>query len=274
MSDIVATAANFEDFGHENGFRFWWASEFSRMLGYPDSKSFMPVINRAIKACMSANINDYFDDFRKEQRIVDGLVIDDIKLSRFACYMVAMNANPKKEQVARAQVYFADQVEKINILLENNAEIERIHIRDEIKLSHTSLNSAASQCGVSHFGLFHDAGYRGLYNRGIKDVKAIKGIKQNDDHFEFMGSTELAANLFRITLTEEQLKKSNVSDEKHAMYVHNVVGKDIRAMVIKNTGLSPEQLPTERRLSEVKKDVKKAKALNKQDQKKLLSGKQ
>jgi DNA-damage-inducible protein D len=211
---------------------------------------------------MNANL-DYFEDFRKEQRIVDGIPVDDIKLSRFACYMIAMNADIKKPIVAKAQAYFATQIEKINIILEGSEEIERLNIRDDIRGSSVSLNSAAKGCGVVNFAFFHDAGYKGLYNRGIKDVKKMKGIKDIADHFEYMGRVELSANLFRMTMAEERLKTQPVYGEKEAMDVHKKVGKEVRDIVIRNTGTTPENLSAERRLGEVKKALKKAKELNK-----------
>jgi DNA-damage-inducible protein D len=222
MTDILTANNNnlsFEDFGHENGTRYWWASDYASMLGYANYSSFINPINRAIKSCMNANI-DYFEDFRKEQRIVNGIPVDDIKLSRFACYMIAMNADIKKPIVAKAQAYFAAQIEKINIILEGSEEIERLNIRDDIRGSSVSLNFAAKGCGVVNFALFHDAGYKGLYNRGIKDVKKMKGIKETADHFEYMGRVELSANLFRMTMTEERLKTQPVYGEKEAMDVH------------------------------------------------------
>lgn len=242
----------FEDFGHENGIKYWWASEYAEMLGYSNYHSFKNAINKAIKSCMNARV-DYFEDFRNERRTIDGEVIDDIKLSRFACYMVAMNADVKKAAVAKAQTYFAEQVEKINILLEGANEIERLNIRDDIREMSAPLNSAAKKCGVVNFAFFTDAGYKGLYNRGIKEVKKIKGIKESADHFDFMGRTELAANLFRMTMTEERLKNHPVSGENAAMDIHKKVGKEVRDMVKRNTGVFPEDLPVERRLGEVKK---------------------
>lgn len=253
---------SFEDFGNENGIKFWWASDFCQMLGYASIASFMKPINKAIQACMSANI-EYHNDFRHAARIVDEKPIDDIKLSRFACYLVAMNADAKnKAQVARAQIYFADQVEKINLLLEGSNDLDRLTIRDEIKTGNIALNSAAKQSGVVNYALFQDAGYRGLYNRSLKDVKRIKGIDKGD-HYDFMGRTELAANLFRTTLTEERLKTMGVIGENAAIAVHKEVGRKVRNMVVENTGKTPEQLSPERKLGDVKKELKKAsKALN------------
>lgn len=270
MSAIEKQDLTFEDYGHENGMKYWWASEFSEMLGYASFESFMKPINKAIQSCMAANIQ-YYDDFVRDRRIVNDSLIDDFKLSRFACYMVAMNADAKKPQVAKAQVYFADQVEKINVILEGSNDLERLQTREEIKLGNISLNSAAQQSGVSkdRFGLFHDAGYRGLYNNGIKMVKKNKGIPESADHFDYMGRTELAANLFRITLTEDRLRKNQVYGEQAAMDVHKSVGKQVRKMVIDNTGVAPENLRTERRLGDVKKELKKVNvALNQANKKK------
>lgn len=255
---------SFDDLGHENGTKYWWASEYSKMLGYSSYTSFLNPVNKAIKACMTANI-PYLEDFRHEQRIVDGSHIDDIKLSRFACYMVAMNSDTKKIPVAKAQAYFADQVEKINIILDGSKDIERLTIREDIKDGYSSLNSAAKNAGVVNFGLFHDAGYKGLYNRGIGEVKKMKGIKPSADHFEHMGRTELSANLFRITMTEERLKNQPLKNEKFAMDIHKKVGKEVREIVIRNTGKTPEELQAERKLGDVKKDLKKIKALNDSD---------
>lgn len=266
MTDSFLT---FEDFGHENGVRYWWASEYSEMLGYASYETFRKSVNKAIQAFMATGI-EYFNDFRQELRIVDDKSIQDIKLSRFACYMVAMNADPKKPQVAKAQMYFADQVEKINLILEGNNDMERLLTREEIKDGQKALASAAKNSGVINYGLFQDAGYRGLYNTGVTGLKKKKGINQKHDHFDYMGRTELAANLFRITLTEERLKKSHTSTERAAMDVHKSVGRQVRNMVIDNTGVSPENLKPEKRLNEVKSELKKAgKELNKPNRKKL-----
>jgi DNA-damage-inducible protein D len=256
----------FEDFGHENGTKYWWASEYAQMLGYSGLESLKKPVNKAIHACMAAGI-EYFNDFRHEKRIAGGRELSDVKLSKLACYLVAMNANPQFENVAKAQIYFADQVQKINNLLENAEELERLNIRSEIATGNVALSSAAKQSGVVNFVLFHDAGYRGLYNRGLKAVKEMKGIPQGKNHFDFMGRTELAANLFRITLTEEKLKQQPTSSEAGAKRVHQSVGAQVRQMVKNNTGVNPEQLPVSTHLNEVARNLKKAsRELNKAEE--------
>lgn len=267
MSNITKSTPTFEDYGHENGLKFWWASEYCEMLGYASFDSFRKPINKAIQAFMATGI-DHFSDFKNEIRISNGKQFQDIKLSRFACYMVAMNADPKKPQVAKAQIYFADQVEKINLILEGNNDMDRLLTREEIREGQKALAAAAKGAGVVNFAFFQDAGYRGLYNMGVKDLKRKKGISPNHDHFDYMGRTELAANLFRITLTEEKLKNTGISNEDVAKNVHKSVGRQVRKMVVDNTGVAPENLKPERRLNEVKKELKKAgKELNKHNNK-------
>lgn len=246
----------FEDFSHQNGITYWWASDFMLMMGYPNLVSFTKPINRAMQACLSINI-DCHDNFIKSERIKDGNTISDFKLTRFACYMIAMNGDIKKPEVARAQVYFAKQAEQINLLLAGSNDVDRLIIREEIKDGNKSLMSAAKSSGVINFGLFMDAGYMGMYNSGIKRVTKRKNVPAGQ-LYEYMGKTELSANLFRIALTEEKLKQQNIFHEGHASQIHRKVGADIRKMVKENTGLNPEDLPVERRLGDVSKELKKA----------------
>jgi DNA-damage-inducible protein D len=246
----------FEDFSNENGIIFWWASDFMKMLGYPNMTSFAKPIKRAMQACLSINI-DCHDNFIKVERIIDGNTVTDFKLTRFACYMISMNGDVKKQEVARAQVYFAQQAEQINLLLSGADDVDRLLIREEIKDGNKSLMSAAKQSGVVNYGYFMDAGYMGMYNSGIKKLTQKKGVT-NGSLFDYMGKTELSANLFRIALTEEKLKQQNVFNENHANSIHRQVGSDIRKMVRENTGKNPEDLPIERRLGDVSKELKKA----------------
>ena len=265
--DTTIPDISFEDFSHENGITYWLATEFMGMLGYPNMASFSKPMKRAMQACLAVNI-DTQDNFNKIDRIVDGHTISDYKLTRFACYMIAMNGDPKKPEVAKAQTYFASQAEKIHLMLVGTGDIDRVITRADIVEGNKALQSAASNSGVTKFGLFHDAGYRGLYNGGLNEIKKRKGLKPTDNLMDYIGRTELAANLFRITLTEENLKNKTIISEKYANSVHNQVGKDVRAMVIKNTGVAPENLKTENRINETSKQLKKVnKELNKIDKK-------
>ena len=259
---MTDTTLSFEEFGHENGMRYWWASDFMLFLGYKNMSTFRKVVGRARTACLSANIEPG-KDIIPEVQIVDGKKINDFKLTRFGCYMVAMSGDPRKAEVGTAQAYFATVTERINLLLEGAEDPERLIARDKIKEGNILLSSQASASGVTNFALFHDAGYRGLYNGGVKQVAAKKGVDSRK-FIDHMGRIELAANFFRITLTEEQLKLRGRIGQRRSENVHKEVGAQVRGLVKKNTGKFPEELPLERRLGDVKKELKRAhKSLNK-----------
>lgn len=258
MPDEPSLEPMFEDMSKENGMTYWWASDFMAVLGYPSMSSFEKAIARAIKASLAIDPGA-LENFQQAAHNVNGEMIADYKLSRFGCYMVAMNADIKKPQVAQAQVFFAKQAEQISKFLAGAEDVDRLLIRDEIKVSNVQLNSAAKAAGVNekNYGFFHDQGYRGLYNKSLKQIAEHKGIKNKAEFLDCMGRTELAANLFRVTMTEERLKTSGIKDERSAMQVHKQVGKTIRGIVKDNTGVFPEDLPPARRLKEISKDLKK-----------------
>lgn len=245
---------SFEDFKNQNGITYWWASEFMLMLGYNDLKSFRKVIDRATKAFISLNI-DHCDNIIRVEREKDGNSFSDFKLTRFACYLIAMNGDPKKEEVAKVQAYFAIQTRNFELYVENNEDIERVLIRDEIKEGNKSLFSVAQKAGVVDYAKFSNAGYRGMYN--MMNVQLAK--KRNCDKdklFETMGRTELAANLFRITQTEERIKSKNVHGQIKLEQTHIDVGREVRNIIIKNTGRAPENMIQEKKLPDVIKELK------------------
>lgn len=256
MSEIILHKNNeysFEDFKNENGLTFWWATDLMRMLGYADMKSFQKVLDRATKALVSLNIPHY-DNIIAELREVESQRFQDFRLTRFACYICAMNADPKKVEVAEAQAYFATQTRKFELFLQNNEQIDRLLIREE--LTDKSLASAAKRAGVLNYAVFQDAGYLGLYNMNAWKLKQKRKLSKNDNLADFMGRTELAANLFRVTQTEERIKNKGVTGQRNLEQTHFAVGKEVREIVQKNTGQSPENLEQEKRLPEVKKELK------------------
>jgi DNA-damage-inducible protein D len=226
-----------------------------RMLGYKDMKSFNRAIERATKACITLQIPHY-DNFISQQREVRGESIQDFKLTRFACYLTAMNADVKKQEVAAAQVYFIEQTRKFELFIENPEQVERILIRDEIKEGNKSLTSVAKHACVTDYARFANAGYMGLYN--MMNIELAKKRKiDSKDLWEHMGRTELAANLFRITQTEERIKTFSVRGQRNLEQTHHDVGREVRSIIQKNTGKNPEQLPVERNLPEVQRELKK-----------------
>jgi DNA-damage-inducible protein D len=260
MSELALADANhqpltFEDFKKENGMVYWWASDLMRMLGYKELKSFQNAIDRATKACITLNIPHY-DNFLATTRVVDGEHQRDFKLTRFACYLTVMNADPKKPEVAAAQVYFAEQTRKFEILIQSSEEFERLLIRGEIKEGNKTLASVAKSAGVTDYARFNNAGYLGLYNMLNVDLARQRKIEPKElmDH---MSRTELAANLFRITQTEERIKNFGVKGQRNLEQTHHEVGREVRGIIQKNTGRSPEQLPPQKKISEFQKQLKK-----------------
>ena len=250
-----------DEFGfEEDGTMYWWASWYGKVLGYSSPATFRPPIQRAVQACVTLHIGTS-ENFIETYRNEGGKTFRDYKLTRFACYLIAMNADARKPVVARAQVYFAEQVEKINLMLDGSKDIERILVREEIKEGNLALTAAAAKTGVKDFRMFMTEGYLGLYNKPIREVKKEKGVDEDDNLYEYMGRTELAANLFRITMTEEKLKNSQVDSPFAAAAVHRKIGEGIRDMVKENTGKFPEELPTERKLNEVASALRKAKKI-------------
>lgn len=257
MCDLQEYSDNelsFEDFKNQNGITFWWASELMLMLGYEDIKVFNKVIEKGTKALMSLNINHY-ENIIYVEREIEGKKCPDFKLTRFACYIVAMNADSRKQEVARIQAYFAEQTRKFEVYLQGNDDMDRILFREEIKEGNKSLFSSAKQAGVEDFAKFNNAGYLGMYNM-MNFQLAKKRNCDNDKLLEAMGRTELAANLFRITQTEERIKSRKIQGQRALEQTHYDVGKEVRKIVIDNTGKAPEHLKQEKEIPDLRKELK------------------
>jgi DNA-damage-inducible protein D len=245
----------FEALSKSNGFRFWWASELAATLGYESLNGFRKAVERAMMALTSLNIH-VFDNIVQEQREVGGKLVVDYKLSRFACYLAAMNGDPKKPQVAQAQAYFVQWAEACRLYLEQADGVERVAIRGEISEHERSLSGTAKMAGVTEYGLFQNAGYRGLYNMDLWQVRRRKGVPQGRSPLDFMGKTELAANLFRVTLTEEKIRAERTRGQKPLERAAEDVGQEVRRTVIKHSGKRPEDLPPAEDIKELHKKLK------------------
>lgn len=249
---------SFEDFRNENGMVFWWASDFMKMLGYDSMQGFRKVIDRATNTMISLSVKHY-EHIIPFERNLNGKKAEDFKLTRFACYLVAMNGDTKKPEVAQAQAYFVEQTRKFEVYVQGARDIDRILYREELKQGNKALASAAKNAGVTDFKTFSSKGYLGLYNSKMWRIKEMKGLGADSraELQDYMGRTELAANLFRVTQTEERLKKENIKGQSRAEDTHYKVAKAVRDLVKENTGKYPEELPAERRLPELKKELKK-----------------
>ncbi|MEJ8604620.1 damage-inducible protein [Riemerella anatipestifer] len=258
MSELVhntdADGLSFEDFKQENGITYWWASDLMRMLAYPNMKSFQKVLDRATKAFVSLNI-PYYDNILPEQRTIDNNTFQDFKLTRFACYMVVMNGDPKKIEVAQAQAYFAQQTRKFELYIENHQEIDRLLIREELTEGNKSLNSTLKHAKVQDYAKFTNAGYLGMYNMRNWELANKRNVKK-EKLMDSMGRTELAANLFRVTQTEERIKSKGIQGQHNLEATHYEVGKEVREIIKKNVGKNPENLPQEKQLPDVRKELK------------------
>ena len=256
----------FEDIKHidENGSEFWYARELQVSLDYKRWQKFLNVIEGAKNACKQSNnlLLDHFTQVGKMIKLGKGgnRNVIDYKLSRYACYLIAQNGDSRKKVIALAQTYFAIQTRRqelsekgYNTLTEDE---KRLYQRNLTRKGNYSLNIAAKNAGVKNFDRFHNSGYKGLYNgETANDIAKRKGLRYREDILDNMGSDELIANLFRISQTEQKLKKDNVSLEKTANETHFNIGKNIREVIIKNGGTMPEELPTsDKSLKEIEKE--------------------
>ena len=256
----------FEDIKHidKNGREYWYARELQNILGYHQWRSINDLIERAKVACKESkyNIDDHFAVQRKMIKLAKGATrnVIDYKLSRYACYLIVMNGNPKKEIIALAQTYFAIQTRKqelsekeYSLLTEDE---KRFYRRKQVKSGNYNLNKIAVNSGVKDLARFHNAGYKGLYNgETADDIFKRKKLRYREDILDNMGSEELADNIFRIAQTEAKLKRDNVDNEYTANSVHYEVGREVRNSIERLGGTMPEDLPTpDKSLKELEKE--------------------
>ncbi len=247
----------FEDIKHynENGQEYWLARELQPILEYRQWRRFEEAIDRAKLACKNSgyDVSDHFADVGKTIQMPKGAhrTIPDYMLSRYACYLIVMNGDPRKEVIAVGQTYFAvktRQQELIEHYDELSEDQKRLAIRREMKEHNKSLAEAAQMAGVIEprdYAIFQNKGYQGLYGGlGAKEIHARKGLKKGEKILDHMGSTELAANLFRATQTDEKLRRENVKGKQAAYNTHYEVGKTVRKTIKELGGTMPEDLPT------------------------------
>jgi DNA-damage-inducible protein D len=257
MSDMPVFSSDpnnsaFEQTARQNKVTYWLASDLMRFLGYEDKGFFRKAISRAQIAC--ANL-----DIPVEDNFIACVLDDggpDTKLTRFACYLVAMNADARKPQVAQAQVYFAALAESVRQYFEHVDNVERIQIRGDISEREKALGGVAKEAGVEEWGLFQNSGYRGMYNMNLSKLRIIKGAPPHRTPLDFMGKAELAANLFRITQTEEKIKNQNIKGQRNLEIAAENVGSEVRTTMIKLSGQAPESLPPSEDIKTVKKEIR------------------
>lgn len=250
---------------NDYGAEFWSARDLQPLLGYTQWRRFEDAIKRSITSCEQSG-NDPQNHFAGAGKMVglgsgSAREVEDFQLSRFACYLIAQNGDPRKPEIAHAQKYFAIQARKQELSEQLAADQERLELRKQTSEEFKMLSGAAQQAGVQDrmFGVFHDAGYKGLYGGlGGDAIKARKNIPAKEQLLDRMNATELAANQFRMTQTRDKLARENIGNQQQAIRTHEEVGKEVRAAIERIGGTLPEQIPPAEHIKEVEKRIKNA----------------
>ena len=242
---------------------YWSARDLQPLLGYSQWRRFEDAIKRAITSCEQSGNNPDHHFAGAGKMIVVGKggtrEVEDYQLSRFACYLIAQNGDPRKAEIANAQKYFAIQARKQELSDQLAADQERLELRKQTSEEFKMLSGAARQAGVQDkmFGVFHDAGYKGLYGGlGGDAIKTKKNIPAKEQLLDRMNSTELAANQFRMTQTRDKLARDNIGNQQQAIRAHEQVGKEVRAAIERIGGTPPEQIPPAEHIKDVEKRIK------------------
>ena len=245
LEQLKKTAPNGED--------YWMGRDLQPALGYTNWVNFEKVIHKGVQACKGTNVdpNYHFVESSKMIEVGKGARVEraDWFLTRYACYLIAMNGDPTKAEIATAQSSFAVQTRRQEIADTAAAQLdavgERIKLRERVSMNYKSLAGTAMDSGVVRFGIFEDAGYRGLYDMGIADLKKLKGIPKKVSVLDVAGREELATHDFRLTQTEAKLKRENIQGERRATEAHLQVGREVRNAIKRVHGTMPEKLPVE-----------------------------
>ncbi len=257
---IFESIKHTDEFGNE----YWLARELQEALEYKEWRKFRGVIDKAKEACANSGyevLEQLVEVDKLSKRNNNAVVkIEDFKLSRYACYLIVQNSDPRKEIVALGQTYFAVQTRRQELTEKEYSELsedeKRFYQRNLTKKGNYSLNQTAKKAGVKNFDQFHNAGYKGLYNgETADDIAKRKGLRYREDILDNMNEDELVANLFRINQTKQRLIKDNVQGEKKAKDVHYEVGKKVRKAIADIGGMMPEEMPTPKKsLKELEKE--------------------
>jgi hypothetical protein len=267
---------------NEHGAEYWSARDLQPLLGYSQWRRFEDAIGRAMTSCERSG-NKPGHHFAGAGKPITGgkgavQVVVDYHLSRFACYLIAQNGDPRKAEIARAQKYFAIQTRRQELSEEYAADVERLELRRQAAEEFKALSGAARESGVQDrmFGVFHDAGYKGLYGgRGRDAIKARKGIAAKENLMDRMNTTELAANQFRMTQTRDKLARETIRNQQGAIQTHETVGREVRDAIRRIGGTLPEDIPPAEPIKQVEKRLKSATprlALEDRDASGLLGG--
>jgi DNA-damage-inducible protein D len=258
---------SFEDLKQVNDHdaEYWSARDLQPVLGYSQWRRFEDAIKRAQTSCEQSG-NDPAYHFAGAGKMVElgsgsQRALEDYQLSRFACYLIAQNGDPRKPEIAQAQKYFAIQTRRQELSEQLAADRDRLELRKQTSEEFKALSGAAQQAGVQSrmFGIFHDAGYKGLYGGlGNEQIKVKKGVPAKEQLMDRMNATELAANQFRMTQTRDKLAREGIRDQQQAIRAHEQVGKEVRVAIERIGGERPENIPAAEHIKDVEKRIKTA----------------
>ncbi len=248
-----------------HGAEYWSARDLQPLFGYNQWRRFENAVKKAMESCEASGNKQHYHFAGAGKMIELGKTgqrdVDDYHLSRFACYLIAQNGDPRKKEIAEAQQYFAIQTRRQELSDQLAADRERLELRRQTAEEFKALSGAARQAGVENrmFGVFHDAGYKGLYGgMGSEEIKQHKGIAPKENLMDRMNASELAANQFRMTQTRDKLARENVHSQAAAIATHEKVGKEVREAIARIGGDLPETIPPAEPIQTVAKRIKAA----------------
>lgn len=255
QNQLQEVSNNFEAASHQNGICYWLDTELMLLLGYSDYAAFRSIVNKAIASCAGLDIDPLDDFIRYEHTAADG-TSGHYKFTRLACFLITQQADQSKHQVQLLQYCLARMADTIM----QQADLERLETRTRLSSEEKALSSTAKNHGLTNFAFFKDQGYRGMYNMSLVSLKKRKGFNATSGTlYDRMNNTELAANLFRITQTNERIKSKNISGQQNLETAAFDVGRSVRRIMIENTGKKPEAIPlASSEIKELKKEGKKA----------------
>ncbi len=258
---------SFEDLKQVNDHdaEYWSARALQPVLGYSQWRRFEDAIKRAQTSCAQSG-NDPAYHFAGAGKMIElgkggQREVEDYQLSRFACYLIAQNGDPRKPEIAQAQKYFAIQTRRQELSEQLAADMERLELRKQTSEEFKALSGAAQQAGVQNrmFGVFHDAGYKGLYGGlGNEQIKTRKAVPAKEQLMDRMNATELAANQFRMTQTRDKLAREGIRDQQQAIRAHEQVGQEVRSAIERIGGQRPENISAAEPIKDVEKRLKSA----------------